>query len=82
MRLLWISFFKKKHGALPISTTNILLFTKKAARGFKHQDFRNILVAVIILEILMDQSYTPSRYEKSTLLNIAVLLVVMHLHGL
>lgn len=30
----------------------------------------------------MDQSYAPSRYEKSTLLEIAVLLIVRDLHGL
>ena len=57
-------------------------FHKNAARGFKYKHFRNILGAVIILETLMAKSYAPSRYGKSTLLDIVVLIIARDLDEL
>jgi len=75
-------FFQQKAWSFTNFYDKYSALHKKAAREIKHEDFRNILVAVIITETLMDQSYAPSRCEKSTLLDIAVLLIVRDLHGL
>ena len=75
-------FFQRKEWSFTNFYDKYSAFHKKAARGFKHENFRNILVAVIILETLMDQRYAPIRYDKSTLLDIEVLPIVRDLHGL
>lgn len=75
-------FFQQKAWSFTNFYEKYSAFKKKGARGFKHENFRNILAAVIILETLMEQSYAPSRYEKNTLLDLAVLLIVNDLHGL